>query len=106
MNNHQKTAFLPFGNYSNDPQQSPKVNLALVLLRQGLRKLPIWQTLNFVNPYLCKGLMMTHQKIFPTDRDITCLVEIEGGVKNFVICFVLKRQFAQVFTIFTAINKE
>ncbi|SMN11951.1 LptA, protein essential for LPS transport across the periplasm [uncultured Candidatus Thioglobus sp.] len=34
------------------------LNSALSLLGQSLRKLPIWQKLNFANhPYLCKGLL-------------------------------------------------
>ncbi|AYQ56112.1 hypothetical protein MS2017_0366 [Bathymodiolus thermophilus thioautotrophic gill symbiont] len=48
MNNHQESSSHPLGNF---------LNPALVLLRQGLRKSPSGQKLNFANhPYLCKGL--------------------------------------------------
>ena len=43
MNNHQTSTFHPLGDF---------LNRALALLGQGLRKLPIWQKLNFANhPY-------------------------------------------------------
>ncbi len=50
MNNHKKpTAH----------QLSSFLNPALALLGLDLRKLPIWQALNFSNrPYLCKGLKL------------------------------------------------
>jgi antitoxin VapB len=47
-NNHQKPTFHPLGDF---------LNPALALLRQGLKKSPIGQKLDFTNhPYLCKGL--------------------------------------------------
>ncbi|OJA03723.1 hypothetical protein, partial [Bathymodiolus thermophilus thioautotrophic gill symbiont] len=50
INNHQKSTFHPLGNF---------LNPALALTRQGLRKLPIGQKLNFSNHlYLCKGLIL------------------------------------------------
>ncbi|CAB9540115.1 hypothetical protein [uncultured Gammaproteobacteria bacterium] len=48
MNSHQKFTCHSLGNF---------LNLASVLLEQSLRKLPIWQKLNFAYyPYLHKGL--------------------------------------------------
>ncbi|SFV87273.1 hypothetical protein MNB_SUP05-SYMBIONT-4-856 [hydrothermal vent metagenome] len=49
MNNHQKSIFYQLGVF---------LNSTLALLGLSLRKLPIWQKLNFANhPYLCKGLI-------------------------------------------------
>ncbi|WP_122951848.1 hypothetical protein [Bathymodiolus thermophilus thioautotrophic gill symbiont] len=50
MNNHQASTFHQIGNF---------LNPALALLRQGLRKSPSGQKLNFANhSYLCKGLKL------------------------------------------------
>ncbi|CAB5502148.1 hypothetical protein BTHERMOSOX_1060 [Bathymodiolus thermophilus thioautotrophic gill symbiont] len=56
MNNHQKSTFHSLGNFSSNTQQlSRKINPALVLAGQGLKKSPSGQ--NVANhPYLYKGL--------------------------------------------------
>jgi len=59
MNNHQKSIFYPSRGHYKEHQLGNFLNSALALLGLGLRKLPIWQKLNFANhPYLCKGLIL------------------------------------------------